>query len=160
MMERGGAIVGTPDDAIAAIEHLLEVTEGFGGFLALAHEWASPEQTRRSFEMWAHYVMPHFQGQLEPIRSSNEWVSSHRDGIFGPQGPAIRKAYDDAGIASICPASAVVLLSILLISNFRISTCVTCCMLMSPPHYGVRVLAALIESLREPRLSLATSWVS
>ena len=99
MMERGGAIVGTPDDAIAALEHLLEVTEGFGGFLALAHEWASPEQTRRSFEMWAHYVMPHFQGQLEPIRSSNAWVSSHRDGIFGPQGPAIRKAYDDAGIA-------------------------------------------------------------
>lgn len=99
MMQRGGAIVGTPDDAIAAVENLLEVTGGFGGFLALAHEWAPPEATWRSFEMWAHYVMPHFQGQLAPIQHSRDWVSSHRDGIFGPQGAAIRKAYDDASIA-------------------------------------------------------------
>ncbi len=98
MMERGGAIVGTPDDAIAAVENLIEVTGGFGGYLALAHEWAPPEATWRSYEMWAHYVAPHFQGQLAPIQESRDWVSSHRDGIFGPQGAAIRKAYDDASI--------------------------------------------------------------
>ena len=98
MMQRGGAIVGTPDDAIATLDHLLEVTEGFGGFLALAHEWAPREATWRSYELWARYVMPHFQGQVATTQSSRDWVSSHRDGIFGPQGGAIRKAYDDASI--------------------------------------------------------------
>ncbi len=37
MVARGGAIVGTPEDAIAAIERIINIA---GGFLGLAHEWA------------------------------------------------------------------------------------------------------------------------
>lgn len=99
MMERGGAIVGTPDDAIAALDALMDLTGGFGGFLGLAHEWASREATWRSYELWARYVAPHFQGQIAAVQGSRDWVSSHRDDIFNPRGEATRKAYEDAGIA-------------------------------------------------------------
>jgi limonene 1,2-monooxygenase len=98
-VERGGAIVGTPDDAIAAIEHLQELSGGFGGLLGLAHEWAPlQERTWRSYELWARYVAPHFQGQLELPRASQEFVAGHGRDIFGPPGEAVKKAFDDAGI--------------------------------------------------------------
>jgi limonene 1,2-monooxygenase len=99
MMERGGAIVGTPDDAIEAIEKIIELSGGFGGLLGLAHEWApAREKTWHSYELWARYVAPHFQGQLDPPRASREWVAERRRDIFGPPGAAIRKAFDDAGL--------------------------------------------------------------
>ena len=36
---------------------------GFGCYLLLAHEWANPEATRRSYELIAQHVFPEFQGQ-------------------------------------------------------------------------------------------------
>ncbi len=39
--ESGVWLVGTPDDAIATIEHLANISGGFGGLLGLAHEWGS-----------------------------------------------------------------------------------------------------------------------
>jgi limonene 1,2-monooxygenase len=54
----GVATVGTPDDAIARIELLLKKSGGFGTFLLMAHECASPDATRRSYELFARYVMP------------------------------------------------------------------------------------------------------
>src|SRR3984893_2214811 len=44
MVARGGAIVGTPDDAIARIREVQEASGGFGGVLGLAHEWAWREK--------------------------------------------------------------------------------------------------------------------
>ena len=38
-------VIGTPDDAIEYIEGLLEQSGGFGTFLMLGHDWASPERT-------------------------------------------------------------------------------------------------------------------
>ena len=98
MAKRGGAIIGTPDDASEAIETILALSGGFGGLLGLAHEWASTEATRRSYELWARYVAPRFQGLLDPVRGSQDWVASHRDGIFGQRGDTTRKAFDDAGV--------------------------------------------------------------
>ena len=34
---------------------------GFGGILLLAHNWADWEATKRSYELMARYVHPHFQ---------------------------------------------------------------------------------------------------
>ena len=68
MIARGGAIVGTPEDAIKRIKEVIEVSGGgFGGLLVLAHEWASREKTLKSYEMLARYVMPKFQGSAVPI---------------------------------------------------------------------------------------------
>jgi limonene 1,2-monooxygenase len=71
MVEAGHWVIGTPDDAIAAIERLRERSGGFGGLLVWGNEWASPEKLLRSYELFARYVAPHFQGSLAGIDSSN-----------------------------------------------------------------------------------------
>ena len=98
MVERGGAIVGTPDDAIEGVERLLEVSGGFGGLLCSMREFATTEQTRRSFELFARYVMPRFQGQIEPIEGSLDWARENMKALFAPQAAAQRRAFEDAGM--------------------------------------------------------------
>jgi limonene 1,2-monooxygenase len=71
MVEAGGWIVGTPDDCVAAIERLRERSDGFGGLLVMANEWAPWERILASYELLARYVMPRFQGSLEGIDASN-----------------------------------------------------------------------------------------
>ncbi len=97
LVKLGAAIVGTPEDAIESIERLKDESGGFGGFLGRAHEWAGREATLRSFELFARYVMPRFQGVLPPVLQSNEWVSENRTTIFSPSQAAILKAFSDAG---------------------------------------------------------------
>ncbi len=58
MIESGFAIVGTPDDAIAQMERLIERSGGFGAFLQLSGNWADFAQTKRSYELFARYVAP------------------------------------------------------------------------------------------------------
>jgi limonene 1,2-monooxygenase len=70
LTDSGQWIVGSPDDCIAAIEHLQEITGGFGGLLFRAQEHATPEKTRQSYELFARYVMPRFQGSLESLDQS------------------------------------------------------------------------------------------
>jgi limonene 1,2-monooxygenase len=96
--ERGEVIVGTPDDAIAAIERLFELSGGFGCFLGLAHEWTSREKTWRSYELMARYVMPRFQGQFAPKQENWQWVADHKTTIFAPAAAAVGKAFVDAGV--------------------------------------------------------------
>jgi limonene 1,2-monooxygenase len=97
-IRRGGAIVGTPEDAIEAIEKLSELSGGFGGLLGMAHEWAPWEKTLHSYELLARYVAPHFQGQVAPVSDSREWVSGNRKTIFAAGPTAIAKAFTDAGV--------------------------------------------------------------
>ena len=98
MVERGGAIVGTPDDAIEGIERLLELSGGFGALLCSMREFATTEQTRRSFELFARYVMPRFQGQIDSIEGSLSWAQGNIRELFGPQAAAQRKAFEDVGM--------------------------------------------------------------
>ncbi|HEV7979560.1 LLM class flavin-dependent oxidoreductase [Amycolatopsis sp.] len=62
--EAGIGAIGTPDDARAQVQRLADQSGGFGAMLLLAHEWANPEATRRSYELIAQHVMPHFQGSV------------------------------------------------------------------------------------------------
>jgi len=41
---------------------LQQQTGGFGCFMLLAHEWANRRATEESYELFARFVMPHFQG--------------------------------------------------------------------------------------------------
>jgi limonene 1,2-monooxygenase len=62
--ETGLGSIGTVDDAVAQIERLLKQSNGgFGAYLLLAHEWANPAATNRSYELIAQHVLPEFQGQ-------------------------------------------------------------------------------------------------
>ena len=68
-VKMGTTLVGNPETVIKGINRLLEYSKGgFGGILFRAHEWANREQTLRSFELFARYVMPHFQGSLDHDR--------------------------------------------------------------------------------------------
>jgi len=97
-VRQGTTLVGTPDTVSKGIERLVELSQGgFGGLLFRAHEWASREETLRSYELFARYVMPRFQGSIDSVAASNEWARSNRKTIFGPNVEAIRRAYRDAG---------------------------------------------------------------
>ena len=65
-----GGLVGTPDDAIALIERLAAKQGEFGCFMQIAHNWADWEQTRKSYELYARYVVPHFR-QANPARAAS-----------------------------------------------------------------------------------------
>lgn len=92
MVDSGAWCVGTPDDLIAKIYELDEITGGFGGFLIQANEWGTREQVKHSYELLARYVMPHFQGSLENIYTSQKWSEDNRDKL----GALRTKAYDKA----------------------------------------------------------------
>ncbi len=81
--EAGGVVIGTPDDAIEYIEGLIEQSGGFGTFLMLGHDWASPERTINSYRLFAEKVIPHFQGQLGAPKASHDWATENRGKLFG-----------------------------------------------------------------------------
>jgi limonene 1,2-monooxygenase len=99
-VKMGTTLVGTPDTVIRGIERLEQLSAGgFGGVLFRAHEWANREQTLKSYELFARYVMPRFQGSLTAVRDSNEWARGNRKTIFSPNVEAVRRAFTDAGRA-------------------------------------------------------------
>jgi limonene 1,2-monooxygenase len=91
----GFAVIGTPDDAIAKIQSLVDESGGFGTFLLFGHDWASPAATRRSFELFAQYVMPHFSGQLDAPQASCDWVTGSGGEFVNRAINAITKAITD-----------------------------------------------------------------
>jgi limonene 1,2-monooxygenase len=97
-VKAGTTLVGSPDTVAAGIQNLIDCSDGgFGGFMFRAHDWANREQTWRSYELFARYVAPRFQGSLETVKSSYEWAVANRPTIFGPNVEALRRAYTDAG---------------------------------------------------------------
>jgi limonene 1,2-monooxygenase len=97
-VKMGTTLVGSVETVVRGIERLWELSGGgFGGVLFRAHEWANREQTLKSYELFARYVMPRFQGSLDMPRGSNEWARGNRKTIFSPNVEAIRRAYVDAG---------------------------------------------------------------
>lgn len=88
----GLGVVGTPDQAIAQIQELLEQSNGgFGAYLTLAHDWANTEATRRSYELFARYVAPHFQGQIEGTVGAAERARAVRSGLAEQQLAAVEQ---------------------------------------------------------------------
>ena len=74
----GFGVIGTPDEAVAQIQRLVDQSKGFGSFLFLAHEWANPEATRRSYDLIARYVMPAFQGSALSTVRARDYARSVR----------------------------------------------------------------------------------
>jgi limonene 1,2-monooxygenase len=97
-LRAGTTLVGSPETVARGIERLLELTEGgAGGILFRSHEWADREQTFRSYELIARWVMPRFQGSLRMPAESREWCVQNREGIFAPNLEALKQAFRDAG---------------------------------------------------------------
>ncbi len=79
LVESGLAVIGTPDDAIRQIERLVDESGGFGSFLHMAHNWADWAQTKRSYELFARYVAPRFQGRNQGRKESYRWAASKHE---------------------------------------------------------------------------------
>jgi limonene 1,2-monooxygenase len=83
LVASGQAVIGTPDDAIAQIERLHTQSGGFGCFLQLAHNWANWESTKKSYELWARYVTPHFRGASRNRDASIRWTRENIGEFMG-----------------------------------------------------------------------------
>lgn len=77
--ESGLGSIGTPDDAVAQIERLQKQSGGFGCYMTLAHEWANPAATKRSYELIAQDVLPHFQGHAYSTLESKSRAREGRE---------------------------------------------------------------------------------
>ena len=102
MIEAGSWVVGTPDDLIEFIRSLEDRTGGFGTFLAWGHEWAGPEATLRSLDLFARFVMPQFQGSLEGLQASGDVARAkaaglHQQRVAGVEAARQRNAGDQRG---------------------------------------------------------------
>jgi limonene 1,2-monooxygenase len=95
MNNSGMSVIGTPEQAIAQIQRLIDQSGGFGTFLFMAHEWANREATLRSYELFAREVMPHFQGQMERAVGSRDWAATNRPEFIGAATNAVMKAFQD-----------------------------------------------------------------
>ena len=73
------AVIGTPDDLVAKIRELVTLTGGFGTAIGFVHDWANRENTNRSWDLVARYVMPEVNGMLDAYRESRKFVVENRD---------------------------------------------------------------------------------
>lgn len=93
--EFGQVVIGTPEDAIAQIERLIEKTGGFGTLLILHVDMANWEDTVRSYELFASEVIPYFKNRNAGRRASLQFAEDHRDHLIGGLVGAITKAHND-----------------------------------------------------------------
>jgi limonene 1,2-monooxygenase len=89
--ESGLGSIGTAEDAVAQIERLQKQSGGFGCYMTLAHEWANPQATKRSYELIAQQVFPRFQGQAHSTLQAKERARERRE----PLAARNQQAVDD-----------------------------------------------------------------
>jgi limonene 1,2-monooxygenase len=92
--ETGLGVIGTVDDAIAQIERLEKQSGGFGSYLLIHHEWARHAATLRSYELFADYVIPRFQGSTDRLLQAQDYAVSRWAELDARQGAAIQAATD------------------------------------------------------------------
>lgn len=78
-VDGAASVIGTPDDLVAAIRKLAASAGGFGTVLGFAHDWANRENTAKSWDLVARYVIPEVQGLLEGYRTSRQYVIDNRE---------------------------------------------------------------------------------
>jgi limonene 1,2-monooxygenase len=79
--DAGAGVIGTPESARAQVQRLWDQSGGFGAMLQMGHEWANPAATKRSAELFAAEVIPHFQGQAQPTLDAAQRASGAREGL-------------------------------------------------------------------------------
>ena len=107
LVSSGLAVIGTPDDCIAQLKRLEEQSGGYGCFLQMAHNWADFEQTKRSYELIARYVMPEFQNLNDNRVEAYNWAGSNHEEFIGAAmgavGARIAKHIEEKGTENISP---------------------------------------------------------
>src|SRR5262252_11130580 len=89
----GLGAIGTPDACAAQIERLWQQSNGgFGAYLLLAHNWANPSATHRSYELIAREVMPQFQGHAQATLDAARRAKEVRETLAAAQAQAVEDA--------------------------------------------------------------------
>ncbi len=96
LISSGLACIGTPGDCVRHFERLWQGSNGgFGGVLLLAHNWADWPATKRSYELMARYVHPHFQREANELRDSSYADAKSKYETAGAQSQAAVQAAID-----------------------------------------------------------------
>jgi limonene 1,2-monooxygenase len=85
----GTAVIGTPDDLVATIRNLQEITGGFGVALGFAHDWANRENTLRSWDLVARYVVPEINRTTVGQRASMKFLNDNQATLMAGAGAAV-----------------------------------------------------------------------
>ena len=99
--DNGAGVIGTPERAREQVQRLWDQSGGFGCMLQMGHEWANPAATKRSAELFAAEVMPHFQGQAQPTLDAAARAGQARESLAQSQLDAVahmaKKYQDEVG---------------------------------------------------------------
>ena len=66
----------------------MEVSGGVGTIIGFVHDWANPENTRRSWDMVARYVVPEINNYVAKLRESQKYLIENR-AVFDRAGQAV-----------------------------------------------------------------------
>ncbi|MCD6073974.1 MAG: monooxygenase [Rhodospirillales bacterium] len=101
-----GGVIGTPDEAIGALEKLWDLTGGFGCLLLQGTNWMDFEATKRSYELFMRYVLPAFTGRNKSRADSFEWMQNNAVMFSNIRDEAAAKAMGPAKPAPTVAAKA------------------------------------------------------
>jgi limonene 1,2-monooxygenase len=89
----GLGAIGTPEACASQIDRLwAQSNGGFGAYLLLAHNWANPQATARSYELIAREVMPRFQGHAQATLGAARRAKEVRETLAAAQSEAVEAA--------------------------------------------------------------------
>jgi len=92
--DTGLGVIGTVEDAVAQVERLEKQSGGFGSYLLIHHEWARPDATLKSYELFANHVKPRFQGSTDRLQQASDYAVSRWGELDQRQADAIQAATD------------------------------------------------------------------
>jgi limonene 1,2-monooxygenase len=72
------AVIGTPDDLVKLIKSVYDQSGGFGHCVGFVHDWANIENTFRSWDLVARYVVPEINGYVAKLRESQRFLIDNR----------------------------------------------------------------------------------
>lgn len=105
-IDGAASVIGTPDDLIAAIRKLSASAGGFGTVLGFVHDWANRENTLKSWDLVARYVIPEIHGLLEGYRTSRQYVIDNREWFDRAGQAVLSKILSHEGAAEALKAGA------------------------------------------------------
>jgi limonene 1,2-monooxygenase len=94
LVERGDAVVGTVDDAIAQIRRLETKVPDFGCLLLFDRNWAGPEAKKRSLELLMRRVLPEINAENVNRAKSYQWAGERREFFQGIMMEGTQRALD------------------------------------------------------------------
>jgi limonene 1,2-monooxygenase len=105
-VDGAASAIGTPDDLVKIIKNLMTASGGVGAIIGFVHDWANPENTRRSWDMVARYVVPEINGYLTKLRESRQFLVDNR-AVFERAGQAVMaKIMENEKAAAALPLTA------------------------------------------------------